>query len=340
MNVRYFGLLLLVLLPACASAPLSGPSYFNCMHWGIGVSAPRHMEAWVEELDVKDDRGLWVLMRRGVVGELGTTVGWDDGDWAANTISIQSAGAPMEVYIRWQSLAEPQTYTWHFIVPESVRQALTRREQVKPWYGPPETSCRNDIVIGVAPGGRTIVWNEGNGFPHLEVMRGQAEVELLGPGQGWGKGYAYPLSDEAKQYIEEHGIPYDSWAPSASTMVVTNADVLAHPSPEPATIDIAAHPEGAYVLSGMMEVDSRVVLKADGTFQGGIEVGGAYGIASGRWIKRGDTITLQRTSKNRPGGTGRGADDLSPLFDHMQLTIDGQCLRISLMGSSACYLRH
>ena len=211
MNVCYLGLLLFTLLPACANAPLSGPSYFNCMHWGIGVVSPSYMEAWVEELKVKDDRSLWVVMPVGVVGELGTTVGWDSGGWGAGMARIGSAGAPMEVYIRWQSLAEPQTYTWHFVVPESVRQALTRREPVKPWYGPPQMSCRTDIVIGVAPGGRTIVWNEGNGFPHLEVMRGQAEVERLGPDQGKYGGRYVRISDEAKQYIEEHGIPYGSW---------------------------------------------------------------------------------------------------------------------------------
>jgi hypothetical protein len=64
----------------------------------------------------------------------------------------------------------------------------------------------------VAPGGRTIVWISGIALtPAIEVMRGKAEVEPLGPWQGRGKEYAYPLSDKAKQYVEEHGIPYGSW---------------------------------------------------------------------------------------------------------------------------------
>ncbi|WP_275666962.1 DUF2931 family protein [Dyella terrae] len=124
--------------------------------------------------------------------------------------TIDSAGAPMQVFVRWQSLAEPQTYRWQFTVPASVRQALVKQEAIT-WRGRAETSCRQNISIGVAPGGRTVVWINGIGMPAVEVMRGQAEVEPLGPWQGRGKEYAYPLSGPAKQYIQEHGIPYGSW---------------------------------------------------------------------------------------------------------------------------------
>ncbi|WP_157956523.1 DUF2931 family protein [Dyella sp. C11] len=196
-------------LPACADTPSKFKPNF-CGHWAMGVVAPNHMEAWVETLEVKDDRGRWVKIPQGVVGELAQTEGWDNGRWMADRTIIDSAGAPMEVFIRWQSLAEPQTYSWQFTVPEAMRQALVKKETFQ-WNGKSETTCRNDIAIGVAPGGRVVVWVSGTSLSRVEILRDYAEVEALGPGQGWGKGYAYPLSDEAKKYIEEHGIPYDSW---------------------------------------------------------------------------------------------------------------------------------
>ena len=81
----------------------------------------------------------------------------------------------------------------------------------KTWYGPPQMTCRSEITVGVAPGGHTIVWVVGNGLAPIEIMRVQAEVESLGPYQGKSKGKYRPMHDPARQYIDEHGIPYGSW---------------------------------------------------------------------------------------------------------------------------------
>jgi len=116
----------------------------------------------------------------------------------------------MEIYVRWQSLVEPQTYRWTFMVSERLRRALVEQEPVV-WQGKKEMSCRANIAIGVAPGGRVVVWNAGFGFQPVEVMRGQAEVEPLGPDQGKYGGRYVRISDDAKQYVEERGIPYGSW---------------------------------------------------------------------------------------------------------------------------------
>lgn len=341
MDWRYFGaLLLLVSLSVCAGPSpdaMDGKSEF-CPQWTVGVVTPAYMETWVEALEVRDDRGGVFNIPQGMAEELDQTVGWGRIGPGANTGVYIRKSAPEEIYVRWQSLVEPQTYTWRFIVPDSLRKALTT-EVPMVWQGKSVQGCRTNIAIGVAPGGHVVVWNAGLGFEPVEVMRGQADVEPLGPDQGKYGGRYVRIGDKAKQYIAEHGIPYDSWAPPASATIVTNADALAHPAPEPPPIDIAAHPEGTYVLSDLMEVASRVVLKADGSFQAGIELGAAYGTATGRWIKQGNTITLQRTSPGQPHPTRGGADDLSPLFDRMQLTIDGPCLRTGLMGASACYLR-
>ena len=45
----------------------------------------------------------------------------------------------------------------------------------------------------------------------IEVFRAQAAVEPKGPYQGQSNGEYYFLSEQAKTYIEQHGIPYGSW---------------------------------------------------------------------------------------------------------------------------------
>ncbi|HTV86375.1 MAG TPA: DUF2931 family protein [Dyella sp.] len=311
-----------------------------CDHWSMGVLAPGYMEAWVEDLEVRDDRGRWVQMPQGMAGDMGQTVGWDPKGGVAGQ-TLYSAGAPMEVYVRWQSLAEAQTYRWHFTISESLRQALVKQEPVV-FLGKAGNSCRSNITIGVAPGGRTIVWNSGFGFETAVVMYGQGEVEPLGPWQGKGKEYAYPLSDKAKQYVQEHGIPYGSWDPPPSSTIPVVTAATAQPGlPLPAKVDVRAKPAGTYVLSNVMDVDSTVILRSDGSFDAGIQIGSAYGLAAGHWMQHGDTIRLKRDARMKVRGTVAGSEsgELSPMFDDMALTIDDDCLRTGMMGQNACYLR-
>ncbi|GAB2801889.1 hypothetical protein GCM10027021_26890 [Dyella kyungheensis] len=147
-----------------------------------------------------------------MAGQLPQTTGWSDLKGGGGGPRFLDAGAPMEIYVRWQSLVEPQTYNWRFTVPESMRELLVKREMGKVWYKPrPEMACRSDITVGVAPGGHAILWVAGKGLAPVEIMRGHATVEPLGPDQGLHEGRYVRISDEAKKYVEAHGIPYDSW---------------------------------------------------------------------------------------------------------------------------------
>ena len=103
-------------LAACGDSTterISGP----CPHWAITTVAPKHMEAWIEALYVKDSNGNWVHIPQGVVGELPDTAGWSGLRYGGGGPQFLDAGAPMEIYVRWQSLVEPQTYNWRFTVP-------------------------------------------------------------------------------------------------------------------------------------------------------------------------------------------------------------------------------
>ncbi|WP_199099583.1 DUF2931 family protein [Dyella sp. ASV21] len=202
-------LCLLLGVTACSlSTGSEGPD--DCEHWSIGVVAPKHMEAWAEAVYVKDVQDRWVRMAAGVVGELGETEGWDSGRWLADRDSNPQADAPKEIYIRWQSLVEPQAYYWHFEVPETMRQQLVKREPAV-WQGRAERVCRSNIAVGVAPGGRTVVWLAGGGLPRVEIQRGQAIVVPEGPDLGRFGGRYVRMDDKTKQYLETHRIPYGSW---------------------------------------------------------------------------------------------------------------------------------
>jgi len=168
------------------------------------------MESWIEALEVRDERGGVFNIPQGMAEELDQVAGWGRVGPGANTGVYIRMGSPVEIYVRWQSLAESQTYRWHFTVPESVRKALTT-ELPMTWNGKEVRGCRTNITVGVAPGGRVVVWNAGFGFQPVEVMRGQAEVEPLGPYQGFSNGRYRPMHESARQYVEEHGIPYGSW---------------------------------------------------------------------------------------------------------------------------------
>lgn len=215
---RYLCLLLsLVLLPACASEQrLSDASMREylpkaCYHWSVDVLAPRYMEAWVEDLEVKDDRGHWIQIPMGVVGAQGGPAGWPPASSIAGYGTIfKDTGNPVEIFIRWQSLAEPQTYTWKITLPPSMREAMAKKEPVT-WYDKPDLACRSGITLGIAPGGRTIMWIGSLSLPAIEVMRGQAEVEPLGPYEGKSNGKYRPMHEPARKYVDEHGIPYGSW---------------------------------------------------------------------------------------------------------------------------------
>jgi hypothetical protein len=204
-------LIALLGLSACGDTTTE-PTAGTCPHWVITTVAPKHMEAWIETLYVKDSNGNWLHIPQGVVGELPDTAGWSGLRYGGGGPNFRDAGAPMEIYVRWQSLVEPQTYNWRFTVPESMRQLLLKREMGKVWYKPqPEMACRSDITVGVAPGGHTILWVDGQGLASVEIARGRGTAEPLGPDQGRHEGRYVRISDDAKKYVEEHGIPYDSW---------------------------------------------------------------------------------------------------------------------------------
>lgn len=124
---------------------------------------------------------------------------------------VTGAALPKRIFVRWQSVVEPQTYKVWVDIPEEARQIMhtsisqpcpqTRRSR----YGA-------SLVLGLAPGGAVQVWVRNNCTRPVKVARAQADIEPLGPSQGKSEGrYAYRISEQTQRYIERYGIPYGSW---------------------------------------------------------------------------------------------------------------------------------
>lgn len=120
---------------------------------------------------------------------------------------------PRLVYVRWQSLAEPQTYEAYIVISESAREIMRKPEKAfceadGKWI----TESRDNMGIGLAPGGIAKVWLGGACLSAVEITRVVGTINKQGPSQGKNEGrYALPLSPESQAYVDKFGIPFGSW---------------------------------------------------------------------------------------------------------------------------------
>jgi hypothetical protein len=203
---------LLVSLSACANDPKSvPPPKLPYPAWYIGLAAPKHMEVWVESVDVLDQRGLGFFhVFGGVASYTGKVRGWHKG--GGKSKPINNVDLPSRIYLRWQSLVEPQTYKIGITIPQWVRDEMIIPERVFCEADQEVvTLYRNRINFGLAPGGIVKVWAGSACLGYKEIGRFQADIEPRGPYQGKSKGKYVPLEPENKAYVEKHGVPYGSW---------------------------------------------------------------------------------------------------------------------------------
>ncbi|WP_447650894.1 DUF2931 family protein [Pseudomonas abietaniphila] len=200
---------LLISLSACANGPR--PPTLPYPAWYIGLIAPKHMEVWVESVDVLDQRGFgYFHVHGGVASYAGEVKGWPNG--GSGGMPINNVDLPEKIYLRWQSLVEPQAYTIGIQIPQWVRDEMIRPERV---YCKPArkvvTLYRKRINFGMAPGGIVKVWAGSACLGYKEVGRFQAKVHPLGPFQNRKGLYYRDPTPEAQAWIEKNGIPYGSW---------------------------------------------------------------------------------------------------------------------------------
>nr|WP_272888850.1 DUF2931 family protein [Stutzerimonas stutzeri] len=220
--IRILGALLgILLLSGCQAVdPLSGERDPHSPWWSVGLAEPAYMTVWVETVEVEDIHGR--LFRRVSGGTAPSANGTPEKEgelargWsgaAGGGKSVVGADLPRRVFVRWQSIVEPQTYRAWVDIPEEARQimhnSVTRR---CPEYPGEPARYHASLNLGLAPGGIVQVWVMDNCYKSIKVARTQAEVEPLGPDQGNNEGrYAYKVSEKSRRYIERFGIPYGSW---------------------------------------------------------------------------------------------------------------------------------
>lgn len=199
-------------LSACASGPRLPPApKLPYPAWYVGLAAPKYMEVWVETVDVLDQRGLaFFRVHGGVAGYTGKAEGWHQG--GGKSKPVNNVDLPDQLFLRWQSLVEPQAYKIKIQIPQWVRDEMVRPERVLcQWNNKWKTDYREMITLGMAPGGIVKAWVGGSCLGFKEVGRFQAEVEPRGPYLN-NKGLYYRAPNPAAQaWIDQHGIPYGSW---------------------------------------------------------------------------------------------------------------------------------
>ncbi|MFF7707356.1 DUF2931 family protein [Pseudomonas sp. NPDC007930] len=210
------GLLGCLLLSGCAT----GPGGLPYDAWRLGLLAPNYMQAWIETVDVVDIQGrvfrsaMWGTPSINAPEALtGNPRGWPASPGWGKGRYVRGAALPMVIYVRWQSLIEPQTYEALIPIPEATRQQMVAGEKVPCAFSKqPAVEYRLGLNIGLAPGGIAKAWISGPCLKAIEVNRIQAQIVALGPDQGRSNGqYALPLYPQTKTYIEKNGIPYGSW---------------------------------------------------------------------------------------------------------------------------------
>ncbi|GFM80340.1 lipoprotein [Pseudomonas cichorii] len=188
--------------------------------WRLGFFAPNYMEVWIETADVVDMQDRWFKRAMSGVAAIqtppnlkGKPNGWPKRPGAGSGKQVTGADLPRFIYVRWQSLAEPQTYQAYIEIPEAIREVMLKGERAfcradGKWI----TGYREAITIGLAPGGIAKTWVHGGCLDPIEVSRVQGTIFKKGPDLGRTNGrYAFELEPESQAYIDKFGIPYESW---------------------------------------------------------------------------------------------------------------------------------
>jgi hypothetical protein len=224
MNKLLSVILSALILSGCASGNRSSLPYEA---WHLSFFAPDYMEIWIETADtygingmvrVKAGSGIPAIgypraFSKGIPEVFrGDPKGWDESPSWGKGKYVKGADLPKQIYVRWQSLVEPQTYHTRIDIPEATREVMRKGEKAfcaadGKWI----TDYRKAIVIGLAPGGIAKVWVTGPCLDPIEVTRVQAKVDPTGPYDGESNGKYDPPSAESRAYIEKFGVPYGSW---------------------------------------------------------------------------------------------------------------------------------
>ncbi|KKO08037.1 hypothetical protein LCGC14_0047310 [marine sediment metagenome] len=188
-------LLVMLALAACVgsgkSQGFSAPK-LPYRTWEIGLITPNYMEVWVESVDVVDQRGFAYERVHGGTssiqnppGNRGNPSGWPKRPGAGKSRPMEGIDLPEHIFVRWQSLAEPQTYNARVDVPDWVRhEMIIPRDAYCRFDGKNIQDYRKVITLGLAPGGIVKAWLNGDCSDPMEIGRFEGSIVPEGPSGG------------------------------------------------------------------------------------------------------------------------------------------------------------
>ena len=186
-------------LSACSSRPAEPDLPYDA--WFVGTMAPDYMDTWVESIDVVDRRGLVYEDVSGGVSSMrrppdlhGKPAGWLERAGRGAGRHLNGIDLPDLIFVRWQSLVEPQTYNARIRIPLWVHEEMLKPHRAYCHFDGREVDglYRDSITLGLAPGGIVKVWLTGPCLPSIEITRFQASVSKDGPYGGMTDGNICP----------------------------------------------------------------------------------------------------------------------------------------------------
>jgi hypothetical protein len=205
-------LIWLLCLVGCTSFGQTHSTRLPYDAWRLGFQAPPYMAVWVETAGVEDIDGRYFPHAGGgtvSIAYRGDPAGWNrHPGWGAG-LDVVGAALPKRIYIRWQSLTEPQTYRAIINIPEKARELMTSKAAST--ILPNEYDYRSALSFELAPGGWIKAWVMSPDSVPMEVLCQKAEVEPKGPDLGEYGGRYVTLPPKSREYIATHPVPYGSW---------------------------------------------------------------------------------------------------------------------------------
>ncbi|ROT93640.1 DUF2931 family protein [Marinobacter sp. R17] len=184
-------------LTGCAT-----PSHDNDQSWYFSVVAPQHYKVWVEHLEFeKSGTRHWRMPMgnveccwKGPNGPLGT--------------GGRMSPFPNIIGIQWFSFAEQKFYQRLIELPENLPDLMSRKVEEKTSTGT-SMGPRDQLVIGLAPGGEIVLWIMNQPGSEIEVARMQANP--IKGDASWYKTRTQSYLKENDDYLKQHGIPTTGW---------------------------------------------------------------------------------------------------------------------------------
>ncbi len=193
-----------------------GEAHNAYLPWTVSHLAPDLMEAYLNGIVVFDIRNRMnpsvvrgsPSMRRPVRDDE-VSVGWPSNPgWGS--VTPVNLDLPKTLIVSWRSFVEQQEYHVRIEVSEDTRSQMKIAHRIDCFKNDGRDHYyRNNLVVGMAPGGIVKLWVNGPCLDAIEVGRFVAQRDRPDPAR---EGYATrALSEETKAYLKANPIPFDSW---------------------------------------------------------------------------------------------------------------------------------